>query len=127
MIWIYRIAAIGLVGWGAYLLSNWLSPPEGLEILVPSEAYIFVVLSLVLAPAVVNLVNSFLGSWSGLLRWGVVVLNAGLVAFGVFESVRSGLETDTAWILTTFLVLLIFSTLLARSWGNSSKGAEEVG
>jgi hypothetical protein len=124
MLWIYRFVAFGLVGWGTYLLVGGLGRPEGLEILVPQEALLFAFFWLIFVPAAVNLINSFLGSRSFLLRWTVVVINAGLISFGVFESFNSGLEPDTAWVLTGFLVLLILSIMLARSWSKASKGAE---
>jgi len=124
---IYRIVAIGLVGWGTYLLFGDLGPPEGLEILVPENAFFFFFFWLIVVPATANLINSFFGRRFGLLRWGVVVVNAALIAFGAFESVNSGLETDTTLVLSAFVVLLILSILLARSWGEAAKGAKEAG
>ena len=83
MLWIYRIAAAGLVGFGVFLLLEELGYPEGLEILIPREAVLFMILGLVVAPAAVNLINSFLGRRFSLLRWGVVVINASFSPAGV--------------------------------------------
>ena len=123
MIWMYRILAILMVGYGSYLVLGDLPPHtaflSGIEFAIG--------LYFILLPGAANLLNGFIGRRFSIVRWGVVVINAGLIAFGVVESLEVGLEADTALIVAAFLVLLILSILLARSWAKASREAKEAG
>ena len=125
MLRIYRVLAIGLVGYGLFLLSGVLGPPEGVEVLVPENAFFFFILWLILGPATANLVNSFLGSRFVLLRWGVVIINAaGFLTWlpGAFDG---GWEENEGLQMLLLLTLLALSILLALAWGKTSIQAKE--
>jgi len=125
MLRIYRVLAIGLVGYGLFLLSGVLGPPEGVEVLVPENAFFFFILWLILVPATANLVNSFLGGRFLLLRWGVVILNAVGFLSWLPGAVDGGWGKNEGFQMVLLLTLLALSILLALAWGKTSRRAKE--
>ena len=123
MIWIYRVVALSVVGAGCYMVLDDFPPFVGWF----AGVGFYMGLIFLLLPGAANLLNGFYGKRYPLLRWGVVVINAGLIAIGAFESLDVSLDRDTTLIGSAFLVLLGLSIWLARSWGRTSEEKRGAG
>lgn len=127
MNWLYRTVAAGLVVASIFLLVDDLRAPTGLQVLLPRKGLFFAFVWLMLVPAAANFLNSLYGPHFRLLHWSLVLFNACLIAFGVFEAARSGVEQDTFLVLSLFLMLLFLSLFLAwRSDVASREGQGSV-
>ena len=117
MIWIYRVVALSVLGVGCYMVLDDFPPFVGWF----AGVGFYIGLLFLLLPGAANLLNAFHGRRYPLLRWGVVVINSGMIAIGVFESLDVNLDPDTVLIGSAFLVLFGLSIWFARSWGKESK------
>ena len=125
MVWIYRIVAVGWVGVGSYWVLTDLPPHEG-DFLPGIEFSIGLYLQVL--PGAPNLLSSFFGRRFALLRWGVVVVNAGMTALWVKLFLDfSFLGGPGGWYVAAAGVLTLLSILLARIWGKASQKAKEAG
>ena len=88
----------------------------------------FIGLYFLILPGAANLLNSSFGRRFALLRWGLVVVNAGMTALWCLVCYLEGLNTAMVFFLLIAAegVLTLLSFSLARSWGRASKEAKEA-
>ena len=121
MLWIYRIVAIGLVGFGSYLML--FRPSDDM-----SGLAFLLALPLFLLPGAVNLINGFWGERFTAVRWVTILVNGGYVVVGCWPvAVDAGFSPVVLLFIAPYLILLAFSVAFGISWSRASGKAEGVG
>ena len=122
MVRVYRVVALGFLGYGLFLVLGDLPPHEE-----PFSGIEFTLgLFLMVLPCLGNLINSAVGHRMFLVRWGLVLVN---ILNTAWWAILVTFDPDLLLLLSSAssVILLIFSIVLARAWQKGAKEAKESG